>query len=167
MSVRAFIDGPSDGPSTRTSNGGTRTADTETRTSDAGTRTSDRSRRRVPRSAAATATVLGLGLTVGTGTATATRTGELVEAIATESGLSKADARRALDGFVAVTTRSLASGGRVEVEGLGRFDVASVPRARGEGSCPDGRDDGEGKPEAAARNEVRFKAGAELSKSVN
>ncbi len=43
--------------------------------------------------------------------ATAMNKAELIEAMASKSGLSKADAKKALDGFLNTTTQALADGG--------------------------------------------------------
>lgn len=137
-------------------------------------------RRNVLRHGAVGATLLGLGVAASTPAAaqSATKTPgdggeerrpmgkpELVEAIASKSGLSKADAKRALDGFVSVTTGALADGRVVDVDGFGRWQV--VPASNGGGDCDD-RDEGvrPGAPKSK-RNRVKFKAGAELSGQVN
>lgn len=86
---------------------------------------------------------------------------ELIEAIASESGLSKADAKRALDGFVDATTAALKKGDRVALVGFGSFSISA--RAARKGRNPQ-----TGKEiQIAAKKVVKFKAGAELSGSVN
>jgi DNA-binding protein HU-beta len=86
---------------------------------------------------------------------------ELIEAMASESGLSKADAKRALDGFVDATTTALKKGDRVALVGFGSFSISA--RAARKGRNPQ-----TGKEiEIAAKKVVKFKAGAELSDSVN
>lgn len=86
---------------------------------------------------------------------------ELIEAIASESGLSKADAKRALDAFVSSTTGALKKGDRVALVGFGSFSISA--RAARKGRNPQ-----TGKEiKIAAKNVVKFKAGAELSDSVN
>jgi DNA-binding protein HU-beta len=86
---------------------------------------------------------------------------ELIEAIASESGLSKADAKRALDGFVGATTNALKKGDRVALVGFGSFSISA--RAARKGRNPQ-----TGKEiQIAAKKVVKFKAGAELSGSVN
>ena len=86
---------------------------------------------------------------------------ELIEAIASESGLSKADAKRALDAFVSSTTNSLKKGDRVALVGFGSFSISA--RAARKGRNPQ-----TGKEiKIAAKKVVKFKAGAELSDSVN
>ena len=86
---------------------------------------------------------------------------ELIEAMASESGLSKANAKRALDGFVDATTTALKKGDRVALVGFGSFSISA--RAARKGRNPQ-----TGKEiEIAAKKVVKFKAGAELSGSVN
>jgi len=86
---------------------------------------------------------------------------ELIEAMASESGLSKADAKRALDGFVGATTSALKKGDRVALVGFGSFSISA--RAARKGRNPQ-----TGKEiQIAAKKVVKFKAGAELSGSVN
>ena len=85
---------------------------------------------------------------------------ELVDAIAEKSGLSKADAKKALDGFVEATTAALKADDRVSLVGFGSFSVSS--RAARKGRNPQ-----TGKEiNIAAKKVVRFKAGAELSDKV-
>ena len=86
---------------------------------------------------------------------------ELIDSIATEAGLSKADAKRALDAFVNATGSALKKGDRISLVGFGSFSV-SKREAR------TGRNPQTGKEiKIAAKNVIRFKAGAELSGSVN
>lgn len=86
---------------------------------------------------------------------------ELVEAIAKETGLTKADATRALEATFDVITKALKKGERVPVAGFGTFDV-SKRKAR-EGRNPQ---TGE-KVKIPARKAVTFKAGTALKESVN
>ncbi len=50
---------------------------------------------------------------------------ELIEAMANGAGISKADAKKALDAFVDSTTSTLKSGGRVALVGFGSFSVSN------------------------------------------
>ena len=85
---------------------------------------------------------------------------ELVEAMASEAQLSKADAKRALDAFIGETTKTLKSGDRVALVGFGSFSVSE--RAERKGRNPQ-----TGKEiTIAAKKVVKFKAGAELSEEV-
>ena len=85
---------------------------------------------------------------------------ELVEAIAAEAGLSKADAKRALDAFVTTTSKALKKGDRDALVGFGSFSVSKR-------SARKGRNPQTGKEiTIAAKKVVKFKAGAELSAKV-
>ena len=86
---------------------------------------------------------------------------ELIDAMAAAAGLSKADAKKALDGFVGATTAALKKGERISLVGFGSFDI-SKRNAR------NGRNPKTGAViQIAAKNTIRFKAGSELSSSVN
>ena len=86
---------------------------------------------------------------------------ELIDAMAAAAGLSKADAKKALDGFVGATTSALKKGERISLVGFGSFDI-SKRNAR------NGRNPKTGAViQIAAKNTVRFKAGSELSSTVN
>jgi len=86
---------------------------------------------------------------------------ELIDAIASDAGLSKADAKRALDGFVGATTSALKKGDRISLVGFGSFSVSN--RAARMGRNPQTGQE----IHIAAKNVVRFKAGSELSGKVN
>lgn len=86
---------------------------------------------------------------------------ELIEAIASSSKLSKADAGRALDATVETINKALKKGDRIGLVGFGSFSVAK--RAARVGRNPQ-----TGKEiKIAAKKVVKFKAGADLSGSVN
>jgi DNA-binding protein HU-beta len=86
---------------------------------------------------------------------------ELIDAIAAESGLSKADSKRALDAFVGASTAALKKGEKISLVGFGSFDITNR-QAR------NGRNPKTGAViKIAAKKSVRFKAGSELSSSVN
>ncbi len=85
---------------------------------------------------------------------------ELVEAMASDAGLSKADAKKALDAFISTTAHALKKGDRVALVGFGSFSVS-------ERAARKGRNPQTGKEiNIAAKKVVRFKAGAELSDKV-
>ena len=85
---------------------------------------------------------------------------ELIEAMASDAGLSKADAKKALDAFVNTTTKALKKGDRVALVGFGSFAVAN--RAARKGRNPQ-----TGKEiTIKAKKVVKFKAGSELSTKV-
>lgn len=86
---------------------------------------------------------------------------ELVEAIAKKSGLTKADASRALDATLEAITQALKSGDKVPLVGFGTFGVSR--RAARMGRNPQ-----TGKEvKIAARNAVSFKAGSALKDAIN
>lgn len=86
---------------------------------------------------------------------------ELIDAMASASGLTKADAKRALEGFVESTSAALKGGDKISLVGFGSFSV-SKREAR------TGRNPQTGKEiKIAAKNVVRFKAGADLTDKVN
>jgi DNA-binding protein HU-beta len=85
---------------------------------------------------------------------------ELVDAVASASGLSKADAKRAIDGFVATTTKALKKGDKIALVGFGSFSV-SARAAR------TGRNPQTGKEiKIAAKKVAKFKAGKALADVV-
>jgi DNA-binding protein HU-beta len=85
---------------------------------------------------------------------------ELIEAISSNAKISKADAKKALDGFIETTTKALKKGDRVALVGFGSFSVSK--RAARKGRNPQ-----TGKEiTIKAKNVVRFKAGAELQAKV-
>jgi len=86
---------------------------------------------------------------------------ELIEAMANGAGISKADAKKALDAFIDTTTGALKKGGRVALVGFGSFSVSKR-------SARTGRNPQTGKEiKIAAKNVVKFKAGADLGNAVN
>ena len=86
---------------------------------------------------------------------------EMIEAMATDAGITKAEAKRALDSFVTNTTKTLKKGNRLSLIGFGSFSVTR--RAARKGRNPQ-----TGKEiKIAAKNVVKFKAGADLGSAVN
>ena len=86
---------------------------------------------------------------------------ELIEKIAAGSGLSKADAKKALDATVAAVKDALVAGDKVSLVGFGTFSVNERP-AR-EGINPANKQ----KIQIAAKKVAKFKAGAELNAALN
>jgi len=85
---------------------------------------------------------------------------ELVDSIADNANLSKADAKRALDAFIDTTGNALKKGDKIALVGFGTFSVSK--RAARKGRNPQ-----TGKEiNIAAKNVVKFKAGSDLSKQV-
>ncbi|RYM34740.1 HU family DNA-binding protein [Brumimicrobium glaciale] len=86
---------------------------------------------------------------------------ELIEAMASEAGLSKADSKKALDAFINATTGALKEGDRLSLIGFGSFSIS-------ERAARTGRNPQTGKEiQIAAKKVVKFKAGSELASSVN
>ena len=119
------------------------------------------SRRRLLQTVGTGAVVIGLGLGAIPGTVAAMNKAELIEAMASQSGLSKADSKKALEGFTKATTSALKNGDSAVLVGFGSFSISKR-------SARTGRNPQTGKEiQIAAKNVVKFKAGAELSKAVN
>jgi DNA-binding protein HU-beta len=85
---------------------------------------------------------------------------ELIDAMAGEANLTKADAKRALDAFIGATTGALKKGDRVALVGFGSFSVAKR-------AARTGRNPKTNAPiQIPAKKVVKFKAGSELSDRV-
>ena len=86
---------------------------------------------------------------------------ELIDAMAAEAGISKAAAKLALESMVSSVGKTLKGGGRVSLVGFGSWSISNR-------AARDGRNPQTGATiKIAAKNVVKFKAGAELSSSVN
>ena len=86
---------------------------------------------------------------------------DLIAAVADSSGLTKADAGRAVDAVFASIEGALKSGGEVRIVGFGTFSVAH--RAATTGRNPRTGD----AIQIAASKQPKFKAGAPLKDAVN
>jgi len=85
---------------------------------------------------------------------------ELVDAIASKAGLTKIDAKKALEAYIDATSKALKKGDRVALVGFGSFSVSKR-------AARTGRNPQTGKAiKIGAKKVVRFKAGADLSKTV-
>jgi DNA-binding protein HU-beta len=85
---------------------------------------------------------------------------QLIDAIAAEAKLTKADSKKALDAFIKSTTVALKKGGRVALVGFGSFGVAKR-------SARTGRNPQTGSPiTIKAKNIVKFRAGSDLLRSI-
>lgn len=82
---------------------------------------------------------------------------ELISAMATESGLSKADSKKALDAFITSVGKAMKAGEKVSLVGFGTFSVAE--RGARVGINPSTKNP----IEIAAKKVVKFKPGAELT----
>ncbi len=86
---------------------------------------------------------------------------QLIDAMAAGAGLTKADAKKALDAFISTTTDTLKSGDRVALIGFGTFSVS-------ERGARTGRNPQTGKEiKIPSKKVVKFKAGADLADSVS
>ena len=86
---------------------------------------------------------------------------ELVDAIAGSAKITKADAQRALEGFIEATSKALKKGDRVALVGFGSFSVAKR-------NARTGRNPQTGKTiQIKAKKVAKFKAGTDLAKTVN
>jgi len=85
---------------------------------------------------------------------------ELIDAIAAESKLTKADIQKALDAFMTVTSETLKKGDKIALIGFGTFSTS-------ERAARIGRNPQTGKElKIAAKKVVKFKAGADLAGQV-
>lgn len=85
---------------------------------------------------------------------------QLIDSIADQANLCKADAKRALDAFVDTTTDALKKGDRVALVGFGSFSVAKR-------NARTGRNPQTGQPiTIKAKKVVKFKAGSDLADTV-
>jgi DNA-binding protein HU-beta len=85
---------------------------------------------------------------------------QLIDAVAADAKLTKAEAKRALEAVIGATTKALSSGDRVALVGFGSFSVSK--RAARKGRNPQN-----GKEiKIAAKKVVKFRAGAELGKKI-
>lgn len=85
---------------------------------------------------------------------------ELIEAMASEAKITKADAKKALEAFIVSTSKSLKKGDRVALVGFGSFTVVKREARKG-------RNPQTGKEiKIPAKKVVKFKPGAELAGKV-
>lgn len=85
---------------------------------------------------------------------------ELIDAMAKEAGLSKADAGKALSACVSILTQSLKKGVSVQLIGFGTFSISNKPAHR----CKDPKTDKIIK--VAVKKVAKFKAGKALADTV-
>ena len=86
---------------------------------------------------------------------------ELIDAIASETNLTKADTKKAIDAFMRVTSGALKKGQRVALVGFGSFSV--VERSERTGRNPQTGEE----LKIEAKKVVKFSPGAELKTKVN
>lgn len=85
---------------------------------------------------------------------------ELINAIAENAGLSKTDAKKALEATLGAIAEAVKKGDKVALIGFGTFSVSERPARTGINPATGA------KIEIAAKKVVKFKAGAELADSV-
>lgn len=85
---------------------------------------------------------------------------ELIEKIAAGAGLSKADAKKALDATVNALKEALVAGDKVQLIGFGTFSVSERPARQGINPAT------KEKIQIAAKKVAKFKAGAELTDAI-
>ncbi|WP_459209102.1 HU family DNA-binding protein [Aquimarina rhabdastrellae] len=86
---------------------------------------------------------------------------DLIDKMAEDAGITKAAAKKALESFLGNIEGTLKKGDRVSLVGFGSWSVSQ--RAAREGRNPQTGDI----IKIAAKNVVKFKAGADLQNSVN
>ena len=85
---------------------------------------------------------------------------ELIESMSAESGLTKADAKRALDAFISSATKALKKGDRVALVGFGSFSVSKRLARKGRNPQTGAE------IKIAAKKVVKFKAGTDISRII-
>ena len=85
---------------------------------------------------------------------------ELIAKIAETAGLSKVDAKKALDAAVEAVKDALVAGDKVQLVGFGTFAVKEQPAREGINPAT------KAEIKIAAKKVAKFKAGAELAEAV-
>ena len=86
---------------------------------------------------------------------------DLIAAVAEKSSLSKKDAEKAINAFVATVTESLIKGEKVQMVGFGVFEVRDRPAHKGHNPMTGAE------IEIAASKAPVFKAGKALKDAIN
>ncbi|MBQ9664856.1 MAG: HU family DNA-binding protein [Bacteroidaceae bacterium] len=86
---------------------------------------------------------------------------ELVGSITAKSGLSKADAKKALDATVEAIADALKAGDKISLVGFGTFSVTARPERQGINPAT------KAPITIAAKKVAKFKAGADLDNAIN
>ena len=86
---------------------------------------------------------------------------ELTNAIAAKAGLTKADAKKALEATIEAISEALKAGDKVALVGFGTFAVSERPAREGINPAT------KAKIKIAAKKVAKFKAGAELADALN
>lgn len=85
---------------------------------------------------------------------------ELISAVAAEAGLSKVDAKKAIEAFVSTVTNTLANGDKVALIGFGTFSVTEKSARTGINPAT------KQIINIPAKKVAKFKAGAELNDKI-
>jgi len=85
---------------------------------------------------------------------------QLIDAVAVESGLTKVDAKKAVDAFIKTTGEQLKQGEKIALVGFGTFSVLERPARTGRNPQTGA------KLEIAEKKIIKFKAGSELNDEV-
>ncbi len=85
---------------------------------------------------------------------------DLISAVAAEAGLSKVDAKKAVEAFVSTVTKALQEGDKVSLIGFGTFSVAE--RSARTGINPSTK----ATITIPAKKVTKFKLGAELADAI-
>ncbi len=85
---------------------------------------------------------------------------ELINAIAENAGLSKADSKKALDATINAVSEALKQGDKIALVGFGTFSVSERPSRTG--INPRTKE----QITIAAKKIIKFKAGAELTDAI-
>jgi DNA-binding protein HU-beta len=85
---------------------------------------------------------------------------QLIDAISAEAGMTKVDAKKALDAFVKTAGGQLKHGERIALIGFGTFSVNERPARQGRNPQTGA------KIKIAKKKVVKFKAGSELTAKV-
>ncbi len=86
---------------------------------------------------------------------------QLIDSVAEKAALSKADAKKAVEAFVATVEETLKAGDKLALVGFGSFSISE--RSARTGINPQTK----ATIQIPAKKVVKFKAGAELSSAVN
>lgn len=85
---------------------------------------------------------------------------QLAEAIAETAGITKAQAKRAIEAFISTTGEAMKAGEKIVLVGFGTFEAVNKP-------AREGRDPRTGATiQIAAKKVVKFKPGAQLCDTV-
>lgn len=85
---------------------------------------------------------------------------EFITSVAEKSGLSKTDAKKAVDAFIETVSDEMKTGGKVSLLGFGSFSISE--RGERKGVNPATKQT----ITIPARKAIKFKAGAELNEKI-